>query len=115
MNRALVGSRETRPAGAYSFRSMTAHTLESLKPGTPVYAGETHVADLRAVYAFEGTRQAELLVLHWLDRNEDVALSANEVESVDDRGVQLINSDPHTYATLLTFDPARFPTVRPLT
>ncbi|MFN2460566.1 MAG: hypothetical protein ABR591_07760 [Candidatus Velthaea sp.] len=91
-----------------------AYTLESLTPGTPVFAGDSHVADVRAVYASEGTRQAELLVLFWLSRGEDVALSANEVESVDDRGVRLLNSDPNSYAQLLTFDAARFPTVRPL-
>jgi len=99
---------------AYSFRSTMANTLESLESGTPVYAGETHVADVRAVYVADGTRQPELVVIHWLDRGEDVALPVDDVESLDGGRVQLMNSDPNTYATLLTFDASRFPTVRPL-
>ncbi|GAC1403749.1 MAG: hypothetical protein NVSMB64_05930 [Candidatus Velthaea sp.] len=91
-----------------------AHTLEELQPGTPVFAGEVHVADVRAVYAAQGSRAADMLVIRWLDRNEDVALPAGEVESVDDGGVHLMDNNPHSYAALAPFDAARFPTVHPL-
>jgi hypothetical protein len=91
-----------------------ATTLESLQSGTPVYAGETHVADVRQLYVAEGTRQPEILVVYWLDRHEDVALPVTEVESLINGRVQLMNSDVLMYATLLTFDPARFPLVHPI-
>ncbi|GAC1539106.1 MAG: hypothetical protein NVS2B17_13970 [Candidatus Velthaea sp.] len=88
-----------------------AHTLEELQPGTPVYAGVLHVGDIRSVYAAQGSRAADLLVVRWLDRNEDVALPAGEVESVDDGGVHLMDSNPQSYSSLAPFDAARFPTV----
>jgi hypothetical protein len=114
MTATLVISRERCRPEAYSFRSTMAHTLESLESGTPVYAGETHVADVRTVYVAEGTRQPELVAVHWLDRGEDVALPVSEIESLIDGRVVLMNSNPHTYANLVTFDASRFPTVRPL-
>lgn len=92
-----------------------AHTLESLEPGTPVFVGDARVGDVRAVYTAGASRQAELLVVYWDDRSEDVAVPATEVGSVDSTGVRLIALDATAYATLATFDPARFPTVHPLT
>lgn len=92
-----------------------AHTLESLLPGTSVYVGDTRVGDVRSVYASANSRQAELLVVHWSERGEDVALPATEVATVDDAGVKLISHELHAYETLTTFDPARFPTVHLLT
>lgn len=112
---ARARSRESRSTEAYFFRSTMAHTLESLQPGTPVYCGDQHVGDVRAVYAEGESRVAELIVVHWnLGRDEDVALPTSEVVAVTDRGVELINGDPHTYATLATFDAVRYPTVHPL-
>jgi hypothetical protein len=92
-----------------------AHTLESLEPGTPVYVGEVRVGEVRAIYTEGQSRQAELLVVYWDDRNEDVAVPATEVQSVDAAGVRLIAPEVTTYSTLSAFDPARFPTVHPLT
>lgn len=92
-----------------------AHTLESIGPGTPVYVGNVRVGDVRAVYASGTSRQAELLVVHWEARNENVALPATEVASVDGDGVRLISGEPSAYDTLVTFDASRFPTVHPLT
>jgi hypothetical protein len=91
-----------------------AHTLETLKPGTPVYVGEVRVGDVRAVYTSGHSRQAELIVVHWDGRNEEVAVPATEVATVDAGGVRLSAPELTTYATLSTFDPARFPTVHPL-
>ncbi len=91
------------------------YTLETLEPGTAVYVGDTLVGDVRAIYAEGNSRQVELVVVHWNDRNEDVALPATEVASVDETGVRLIAPEVSTYALLSTFDPARFPTVHPLT
>jgi hypothetical protein len=90
------------------------YTLESLHPGTPVFVGDVHVGDIRAVYAAGAARSAELLVVHWLERDEDVALPATEVARVDGDGVRLLSNEVSAYETLATFDPARFPTVHPL-
>jgi hypothetical protein len=92
-----------------------AYTLESLAPGTPVFVGAQRVGDVRAVYTEGHSRQAELLVVHWDERNEDVAVPAGEVRTVDSAGVWLIAVEIATYETQSTFDPARFPTVHPLT
>jgi hypothetical protein len=91
------------------------YTLETLQSGTPVFVGESRVGDVRAVYTEGTSRQAELVVVHWDERNEDVAVPATEVGRVDSAGVQLIAPEVATYASLSTFDPARFPTVHPLT
>lgn len=91
-----------------------AHTLETLEPGTPVFVGEVRVGDVRAIYTEGQSRQAELVVVHWDDRDEDVAVPATEVGSVDACGVRLIALEVNAYATLSAFDPARFPTVHPL-
>jgi hypothetical protein len=92
-----------------------ANTLESLTPGTAVFVGDIRVGDVRAVYTEGHSRQAELIVVHWDDRNEDVAVAASEVGSIDADGVRLIGNELTAYATLSTFDPARFPTVHLLT
>lgn len=113
MSAALI-SRERKRVRAYFFRSTMPHTLESLQPGTPVYVGDIVVGEVRAVYAEGASRHAELLVVFWTDRNEEVALPANDVASVDERGVSLINLDLASYATLAKFELARFPTVRRL-
>jgi hypothetical protein len=110
----LAISRERHSAGAYSFRSTMPNTLENLQPGTPVYVGETHVADVRAVYAAHGTRQAELLVIYWLSRKEEVALPVGDVKTIVDGRVILMNSDVNSYSTLIAFEAARYPTVQPL-
>jgi hypothetical protein len=92
-----------------------AYTLETITPGTPVFVGDVRVGDVRAVYAEGSARSAELVVVRWDDRGEDVALAANDVATIDERGLTLMNTEPASYATLVVFDPARFPTVRPLT
>jgi len=92
-----------------------AHTLETLEPGTPVYVGNVRVGDVRALYTEGNSRQAELIVVHWDTRDEDVAVPAGEVAALDGTGVRLIAPEVATYATLSKFDPARFPTVHPLT
>jgi len=92
-----------------------ANTLETLVPGTPVFVGAVRVGGVTGVYTEGQSRQAELVVVHWDERNEDVAVPATEVGSVDADGVHLITMELSAYATLSTFDPARFPTVHPLT
>ena len=99
---------------AYNSGSTMARTLESLDPGTPVYAGETRVGDVRAVYAEGNARIAELLVVRWDARNEDVAIPTTEVLSVDDGAVQLIRQESDQYSDLAPFDAASFPTMKKL-
>jgi hypothetical protein len=93
-----------------------AHTLEGLTPGTPVFCGDTQVGEVRALYSEGHSRIPALIAVGWMygGRTDDVAVPAEEVETVSDRGVELIQSDPENYATLASFDPARFPTVHPL-
>jgi hypothetical protein len=91
------------------------YTLETLEPGTPVFVGDALVGEVRAVYTEGNSRQAELIVVYWHARSEDVAVPATEVGSLDATGVHLSALEATTYATLSTFDPARFPTVHPLT
>jgi hypothetical protein len=99
---------------AYNSGSTMARTLESLDPGTPVYAGETRVGDVRAVYAEGNARLAELLVVRWDARDEDVAIPTTEVQSVDDAGVQLMRRESDQYGDLAPFEAGRFPTMKKL-
>jgi hypothetical protein len=88
-------------------------TLEKLEFGTPVYCGEQRVGDVRAIYAEGSARSVEWVVVSWEGRG-DIAVPAVEVESIDDRGVELIQSDPHFYDDLSPFSEDRFPTVHKL-
>ena len=99
---------------AYKSGSTMARTLESLDPGTPVYAGETRVGDVRAVYAEGNARIAELLIVHWDARGEEVAIPTTEVASVNDGAVQLIRQESDQYEDFATWDAARFPTMKKL-
>jgi len=91
-----------------------ARTLESLDPGTPVFAGETRIGSVRGVYAEGGARIAEILVVDWDARQEEVAVPTTEVESVDDDGVHLMRQEPDQYNDLAPFDAPAFPTMRKL-
>ena len=108
-------ARESLCAEAYFLRSTMAHMLEALEPGTPVWCGAQGVGTVRAVYAEGDARSAELVVVHWTyNRDDDVAVPAVEIASIDAHGVTMMNADPTSYAFLPPFDAARFPTVHPL-
>ena len=91
-----------------------ARTLETLAAGTPVFCGEARVGEVRALYTEGSSRAVEWVVVRWVAENREVAIPANEVESVTDAGVRLMHSDQRLYAELPTFDPARFPTAHKL-
>lgn len=110
----VVISRESARNEAYFLRSTMPYTLETLQPATPVFVGDVRVGEVHSVYTEGDSRQAELLVVFWNDRNEEVAVPANEVASVDARGVTLISTEVASYAMLAAFERARFPTVRKL-
>jgi len=100
---------------AYNSGSTMARTLESLDPGTPVFAGSTRVGTVRAVYAEGDARSAELVVVSWDARNgDDVVVPATEILSVTDDGVQLIRQESDQYADLAPFDAPSFPTMKQL-
>ena len=99
---------------AYNSGSTMARTLETLEPGTPVYAGATRVGEVRAVYAEGDARMAELLVVQWEARGEEVVIPTIEVLSVDDTGGQLMRQESDQYKDLAPFDAARFPTMKKL-
>jgi hypothetical protein len=100
---------------AYNSGSTMARTLESLDPGTPVFAGSTRVGTVRAVYAEGDSRSADLVIVSWDAReSENVAIPSTEILSVTDGGVQLIRQESDQYADLAPFDPANFPTMKQL-
>ena len=100
---------------AYNSGSTMARTLESLDPGTPVFAGDIRVGEVRAVYSEGDARSAELVIVSWDARGGDnVAVPATEILSVTDEGVQLIRQESDQYADLAPFDPASFPTMKQL-
>ena len=100
---------------AYNSGSTMARTLESLDPGTPVFAGSTRVGDVRAVYAEGDSRSADLVVVSWDARDGDnVAIPSTEILSLTEDGVQLMRQEPDQYADLAPFDPASFPTMKQL-
>jgi hypothetical protein len=88
-----------------------AHRLEALVSGTPVIVGAQRVGDIRGVYADGDSRAVSLLAVYWASRDQIVALSASDVETVDDSGVVLIGSDLATYEKLPPFDPAEMTTI----
>ena len=91
-----------------------ARTLETLAAGTPVFCGEARVGDVRALYSEGTSRAVEWVVVQWNAEDREVAIPANEIESVNDSGVRLMHSDMRLYAELPTFDAARFPTAHKL-
>jgi len=99
---------------AYKSGSTMARTLESLDPGTPVYAGATRVGEVRAVYAEGDARIAEVLSVYWDARGEEVSVPTTEVESVNDGAVQLIRREADQYNDLAPFDATRFATMKKL-
>ena len=99
---------------AYNSGSTMARTLETLEPGTPVYAGATRVGEVRAVFAEGDSRMAEIVVVHWDARGEEVVIPATQVLSVDGTGVQLIRQESDQYKDLAPFDAERFPTMKKL-
>ncbi len=99
---------------AYNSGSTMARTLEALDPGTPVFAGETRVGTVTAVYADGNARSAALVIVYWDARGDDVAVPATEIESVADDGVHLMRRQSDQYADLAPFDAAGFPTMKQL-
>ncbi|HEX3468769.1 MAG TPA: hypothetical protein VHT05_11890 [Candidatus Elarobacter sp.] len=99
---------------AYNSGSTMGRTLESLEPGTPVFAGETRIGEVRGSYTEANSRSVELVVVYHDARGENVAVPSSEIESVTDRGVQLMRQQADQYQDLAPFDPARFPTMKPL-
>jgi hypothetical protein len=99
---------------AYNSGSTMARTLESLEPGTAVFAGDTRVGDVRGVFAEGDARSAELLVVHWDATGDEVAIPTTEVADVSERGVELMRREADQYADLAPFDADRFPTMKRL-
>ena len=97
---------------AYNSGSTMARFLESLEPGTPVFAGETRVGDVRAVFAEGDARSAELLVVHWDATGDEVVIPTIEVQDVSERGVELMRREAGQYADLAPSDAERFPTMK---
>jgi hypothetical protein len=91
-----------------------ARTLESLDPGTPVFAGSTRVGSVAAVYAEGDARAAEIIAVHWDASGDQLSVPATQIERVDDEGVHLLRTEPDQYADLAPFDAARFPTLKKL-
>ena len=91
-----------------------ARTLETLEPGTPVFAGGTKIGEVRAVYAEGDARSAEILAVRLTLRDEDVSIPAGEVGSVDEQGVHLIRTEHREIQDFAPFDETRYPTMKKL-
>jgi hypothetical protein len=88
-----------------------ARTLETLTPGTSVFAGPTLVGTVSGLYTEAGSRGVELVVVHWDARAEDVAVPSAEIESIDDAGVHLMRNDATQCDDLAPFNASAFPTM----
>jgi len=110
----VAAVRERLGREAYSAGSTMARTLETLAPGTPVFAGDTRVGDVLSVLAEGDARSAEALVVRWDARDFEVVVPATEVLSIDEQGVHLIRTEADQYADLAPFDAERFPTMKKL-
>ncbi len=91
-----------------------ARTLESLEPGTPVFAGETQVGTVTGVYAEGAARAAEIVVVRWDAAGSNLGVPASEVQAIDEHGVHLMRQEPDRYDDLAPFDASRFPTMKKL-
>jgi hypothetical protein len=107
--------RERLGREAYTLGSTMARTLETLAPGTSVFAGETRIGEVVAVFAEGDARSAEIVVVHWDAREDDVAVPTTEVLTIDDDGVHLMRREADQYNDLAPFDADRFPTMKKLT
>jgi len=107
--------RERLARGAYTWGSIMARTLETLEPGTSVFAGETRIGEVVAVYAEGDARAAEIVVVRWGDRGDELAVPTTEVLTIDDDGVHLMRREADQYTDLAPFDACRFPTMKKLT
>jgi hypothetical protein len=87
--------------------------LETLDLDTSVYCGADLVGTVRGLYAEGSARSVEWVVVDWHGRGP-LAVPATEIESIDDRGISLMQSDVHAYDTLIDFSEARFPTAHKL-
>jgi hypothetical protein len=99
---------------AYNSGSTMARTLESLEPGTAVFAADTRVGEVRGVFAEGDARSAELLVVYWDATGDEVAIPTTEVADVSERGVELMRREADQYTDLAPFDADRFPTMKRL-
>jgi hypothetical protein len=90
-----------------------ARTLETLNLGTPVFSGETRVGTVSGLYAEGQAKSVEWVIVSWGDRG-DLAVPAEEIEDIDERGVVLMHNEATFYDDLIVFDEARFATVHRL-
>ena len=79
--------------------------LEELDPGTPVFVDDLRVGEIRAVYAGGEGSLPEYLNVYCNSRGAEVLVAANEVMSVEDRGV-VLTGPIDAYRNVPTFDPA---------
>lgn len=91
-----------------------ARTLESLLPGTAVFAGSTNVGTVTGLYTEGDNRSVEVVVVAWTARGEDVAVPAAEIASIDDEGVHLMRTEADQQQDLAPFDAGRFATLKRL-
>ena len=97
---------------AYDHRFDMARTLETLAPGTPVFAGDARVGTVSAVYAEGESRAAEIVAVDWDGETLPVGVPAGAVESIDEAGVHLMSTDATQRCDYPPLDAGRLPTLR---
>lgn len=85
--------------------------LEELEPGTAVFVDDRQVGEVRAVYAGAEGNLPEYLNLYCNSRGAELLVPANEVLSLEARGV-ILSGPMQSYRDLMTFDPASRPGLR---
>jgi len=85
--------------------------LEELEPGTAVFVDDRRVGEVRAVYAGREGSLPEYLNIYCDSRRAELLVPANEVLTLESRGV-ILSGPMQSYRDLMTFDPESRPNLR---
>lgn len=85
--------------------------LEELEPGTAVFVDDRRVGEVRAVYAGREGNLPEYLNLYCDSRRAELLVPANEVLSLEERGVVLAGP-MQSYRDLMLFNAASRPNLK---
>ena len=85
--------------------------LEELEPGTAVFVDDRQVGEVRAVYAGTEGNLPEYLNLYCISRDAELLVPANEVLSLEERGV-ILTGPVQSYSNLTIFDADSRPGLR---
>jgi hypothetical protein len=85
--------------------------LEELDSGTAVFVDDRKVGEVRAVYAGQDGNLPEYLNVYCNSRRAELLVPANEVLTLEERGV-ILAGPMQSYRDLMTFEEASRPNLR---